>query len=61
MYIPKYGETYYYITGTCEVAYYIWKNKELDWEFRNVGNCFKTMEEAETMANKVKELLKNKL
>lgn len=58
MYTPKYGDIYYYITGTCEVAYYIWKDKELDWKYRNVGNCFQTKEEAEAVAKKIKHLLK---
>lgn len=58
MYTPKYGEIYYYITGPCKVTYYIWKDKELDWEYRNVGNCFQTKEEAEIAAERVKKTLK---
>lgn len=57
---PKSGETYYFINETGEVASTEWINLGCDVCHYQFGNCFKTKEEAEIAANRVKKVLKGK-
>lgn len=55
---PEVGEKYYFVsTLICGVNYYIWDNDEIDRDIYEMGNCFKTEEEAQEALKKFKELL----
>ena len=58
---PKQGETYYYVENVGEVLGDCNTNHEVDKNRINLGNCFKTKEEAEHMVEKLKVIneLKN--
>ena len=55
---PKIGETYYYIDCYIEVVDDHWSDDRLDNLVRNIGNCFKTKEEAQKYADKFIKILK---
>ena len=58
---PKWNDVYYYIDDTLDVIFRIYDDSpELSYDIDRVkiGNCFQTKEEAEAMAEKIKELLK---
>lgn len=57
---PKDGEDYYYIISNGIVHLSTWFDYKVDNSRFSIGNCFKTKEEAETMAEKFKKLLKGK-
>lgn len=54
---PKKGERYWFIGGHGQIRSYVWNNDFADIDFFNFGNYFKTKEEAEAMAKKIKKLL----
>ena len=58
---PKQGETYYYVENVGEVLGDCNTDHEVDKNRINLGNCFKTKEEAEHMVEKLKVIneLKN--
>lgn len=51
---PEYGETYYCINADCCTNFYRFDNDEFDNNCVNFGNCFKTKEEAQFVADKIK-------
>lgn len=53
-------DCYYYVTLKCTVSCYTWNNDTIDNDLISVGNCFKTREEAEAAAERVKAALKGK-
>lgn len=56
---PKEGEDFYCILSLFDVVCYTYRQKvELCEAFYKLGNCFRTKEEAEEMAEKFRELLK---
>lgn len=55
---PKFGEEYFVVNTLGRIDNYRWDDDIVDNGFYNVGNCFPTREEAETMAKKIKKLLK---
>ncbi len=55
---PKVEERYYSVDVNGDVTYYTWDDDDFDAACYNFGNCFKTKEEAEAMAEKIKKLLK---
>lgn len=54
---PKDGEGYYYIFSDGIVHLSTWFNDKVDNSRFSIGNYFKTKEEAEAMAKKIKKLL----
>lgn len=58
---PNDNEEYYHIFSDGKVRSCAWLDDEIDNSRFNIGNCFKTEEEAEIMAEKFKKLLKDKL
>lgn len=54
----KEGDDYYYICIDGDIANYTWDGDGFDANCYNFGNCFRTYEEAEDMAEKIKKLLK---
>lgn len=44
---PKNNEMYFYISGECEICFHRWRNDSIDNRYYEIGNCFKTKEEAE--------------
>lgn len=59
--VPKEGETYWYISSTYGIVYEeINKKHYFDNAVIENGNCFKTQEEAEAMAERIKKLLNEK-
>ena len=54
---PKYGDTFWYVSELVEVAGTTWEDDGIDPVFYESGNCFRTEEEAEDAAEKVKALL----
>ena len=56
---PVEGQTYYYVglTYTSYVSFHIWKNDVVDNSQYQSKNCFKTEEEAQVVAEKIKKLL----
>ena len=54
---PEHGETYYYTDSIGAVDDYKWTDDPADRLYYESGNCFKTEEEAEAAAEKVKALL----
>lgn len=55
---PKEGDTYYYVDGCTLVEDRTFEGRVFDERHYEVGNCFRTREEAEAMAEKIKKLLK---
>ena len=55
---PKEGDEYFYVTPPCGVSSYWWNGKAADESIYRYGNCFRTKEEAQVMAEKFKKLLK---
>ena len=55
---PDDGDIYYFLDDIGGVDYDEWNDVEVDANRYNFGNCFRTEEEAEAMAEKVKKLLK---
>lgn len=55
---PKEGEVYWCVNESAAVGCYKWANFPADIKFYSIGNCFRTEEEAQEMADKFKELLK---
>lgn len=58
---PNDNEEYYYILSDGKVRSCAWLDDEIDTSRFIIGNCFKTKEEAEAIAEKFKKLLKDKL
>lgn len=54
---PEVGEQYFYIYPAGDICYMLNNNEELNRDHVKYGNCFKTREEAEYAARKVKVLL----
>lgn len=54
---PKKGDSYFYINHYIEVVVTTWMCDYDDQSHYNAGNCFRTREEAEAMAEKIKKLL----
>lgn len=57
---PKYQEIYYYITEYLTVCFQNWADTDIEQIRWRANNCFKTKEEAEYKANKIKDILKEK-
>lgn len=55
---PKINETYWFITGSNTIMRSVWADTFLDNEYFKFGNCFRTREEAEAAAERVKKALK---
>lgn len=56
--VPKHNEEYFFINSTTGIANTYNTNNYNDVEHVKIGNIFKTKEEAQKMADKFKELLK---
>ncbi|WP_289683792.1 DUF3310 domain-containing protein [Faecalibaculum rodentium] len=56
---PEFDEMYWSIPADGEVIPFCWRDDEVDRMCFNFGNCFRTEEEAEAAAEKVKALLLN--
>ena len=54
---PLRGETYYYIHSSGAVCSEHWRAEPFQLDTRRFGNCFKTREEAESAARKIRALL----
>ena len=54
---PDYGDLYWYVSMLGETDSYHWYNDTHDNSLYSCGNVFKTIEEAEAAAEKVKALL----
>lgn len=52
------GEIYWVVSANSNIVPYKWDNDSIDNSYFDFGNCFKTKEEAEAMAEKIKKLLK---
>lgn len=55
---PKMGDIYFYLGNFIDVRDTEWMNTNGDKMLYEAGNCFRTREEAETMVEKFKKLLK---
>lgn len=55
--MPKHGEIYYFVDSLFTVGSYAWRDVGTDAQYHKCGNCFRTAEEAEAAAEKVKALL----
>ena len=55
---PKFGEEYFVVNTLGRIDHCIWTNGTVDNGYYDLGNCFPTREEAETMAKKIKKLFK---
>jgi hypothetical protein len=56
---PKELEKYYFVSSGAKVEIdEFWGSMEVDSLRKEIGNCFRTKEEAEAMAEKIKKLLK---
>lgn len=51
------GEPYYYVDTNLQVMKVIWCGDELDKGRYEIGNCFRTPEEAEEKAEQIKKIL----
>ena len=51
---PKMGDRYYALCGDGEIACFIYNQEEYDSRFLTIGNCFKTLAEAEFMEERLK-------
>ncbi len=56
---PKPNEQYWYIASWGEIQYRYYKDMPIDQDFLRLGNAFPTKEQAEIIAEKVKELFKS--
>ena len=56
---PKPGEQYWYVASWGEVKYRCYIDAPIDQDFLQLGNAFPTKEEAQKVAEKVKELFKS--
>ncbi len=56
---PKPNEQYWYIASWGEIQYRYHKDMPIDQDFLRLGNAFPTKEQAEIVAEKVKELFKS--
>ncbi|WP_304818325.1 hypothetical protein [Faecalibaculum rodentium] len=54
---PEFDEMYWSIPADGKVILFCWRDDEIDRTCFNFGNCFRTEEEAEAAAEKVKDLL----
>lgn len=54
---PKICEQYWFIDRDGDVRYHLWTEWDSDNDKYDFGNCFRTQEEAEAAAEKVKALL----
>jgi hypothetical protein len=54
---PDYGKRYFVITAFGRVQTRSWEEDDLDYDCSMFGNCFRTEAEAQSAAEKVKELL----
>lgn len=57
---PSYGCKYWYIginDGQFFIADFHWGNDDVDFVNHDIGNCFKTKEEAQSAADKIKAFL----
>ena len=54
VYTPEYGEEYWIIVSSGELNNYIWKSDFIDFDSFAIGNCFKTREEAEFEAERLR-------
>jgi hypothetical protein len=56
---PVNGKVYYYVNYTKKdkIGSFTWVSDETDLDFYELGNCFKTEQEAQSAANKIKALL----
>lgn len=57
---PLINDKYYYITGSGNILNTRWKNDSIDISFMNMGNFFKTKEEAEKKLRLTKTIAKIK-
>lgn len=55
--IPAENEEYYYITSNLETMFNVFCDDEYDKDLIEIGNCFKTKEEAQSVADKIKYTL----
>lgn len=55
---PKEDEYYYFFDEMMQTHRDEWEDSPMDQHLFEVGNCFRTREEAEAMAKKIKKLLK---
>ena len=55
---PAEGEEYYWINSFLQVDWFIWERSNVDETMLTNNNCFKTKEEAERKAEKIKEVLR---
>lgn len=55
---PKANEKYWVVIPGVDVRSFTWNGDSSDNSWFNFGNCFRTKEEAEAMAEKIKKLLK---
>lgn len=55
---PLYNERYYYVSILSKflVGNYIWKEDSVDREYYRSNNCFKTVEEAKTKLEQIKQI-----
>lgn len=51
---PENNETYFYISGHGRINYHKWNNDSTDNRYYEIGNCFKTEEEAKFALEKLK-------
>lgn len=55
---PKINEAYWFITGSNTIIRSLWEITPLDNKYFEIGNCFRTREEAEVAVERVKKALK---
>lgn len=55
---PQREKSYYTVTANGDVSIYVWHDDMTDESLWNAGNCFKTREEAEAAAKRVRAALK---
>lgn len=57
---PKYCERYYYIRFDGKIDYITWDDTKINNNMYSIGNCFRTEEEAEFSAEKLKVIAEMK-
>ena len=57
---PKEGELFFYIEIEISVVSDIWSGNEIDIALYNIGNCFRTEQEAQKKVDKIKQILNEK-
>lgn len=50
---PKFGDVYYGLMGDGTIKSIIWDNDVVDCGYYNIGNCFKTKEEAQKELDRI--------